>query len=429
MADIFGSFSTGFQQGRQIRDDRMKRNALLQAGEAFKGGDYGGAANALFASDPNAAIQMQQYGAGLERQQKADDLASQQRERDKAMAGMKAFAQAAQGLKRIPVEGRFQAAQQIIPELAAGLGADPASILKDLTPEKLTDENLDSFSAMMLDPEAYATTQQKALENQRAETKLGLDERRVAALEAKAFAPQGGGGGQVQAPAAGGPTPMPEYGPNAFKLANGSIVEIYRDKQGQPRIGKTLLTGPGGGNPDTVKTILTQRAGRQSLLLQDIGRAKKLAEKGATGLGSMLSGFPATSSKDLAALLETIKSNIGFAELQAMRDSSPTGGALGQVTERELSLLQAVVGSLDQAQSREQFTANLDRLERQYQQSMAAIAAAYERDFGQPLDLGSGLPAPYPEAGSWKPSGSGAAQGTPVEKVIRGPDGKLTVTR
>lgn len=394
MADIFGSFSTGFQQGRQLRDDRMKRNALLQAGEAFKGGDYSGAANALFASDPNAAVQMQQYGAGLQRQQQADELAGQQRERDKAMAGLKAFAQAAQGLKRIPLEGRFQAAQQIIPQLAAGLGADPASILKDLTPDKLTDDQLDAFSAMMMDPEAYQTAQQKALENERAQTKLGFDERRVAALEAKAFAPQGGGGSAAPAPTAGGPTPMPEYGPNAFKLANGSIVEIYKDKQGQPRIGKTLLTGPGGGNPDTVKTILTQRAGRQSLLLEDIGRAKKLAGKGAVGWGAALKEVPQTASKDLAALLETIKSNIGFAELQAMRDSSPTGGALGQVTERELSLLQAVVGSLDQAQSREQFTANLDRLERQYQQSMAAISAAYERDFGQPLDLGSGLPAP-----------------------------------
>jgi hypothetical protein len=49
-----------------------------------------------------------------------------------------------------------------------------------------------------------------------------------------------------------------------------------------------------------------------------------------------------------------------------MRDSSPTGGALGQVTERELALLQSVAGTLDQAQSAEQLMQNLARLELEY---------------------------------------------------------------
>lgn len=394
MADIFGSFSSGFNQGRQIRDDRMKRNALLQAGEAFQGGNFKGAANALFAQDPTAAMQIDTYGRNIEAKQKADQLAGQERDQQRAQATLKAFGQMAQALKPLPLEARLPAARQYAERIAPTIGMDPQQLIGMMSPDDFTDTNIDSTIALSMDPGGYQKLQMELAAGQRADRKLEYEGRRVDAIEAKAFAPQGGGGSAAPAPTAGGPTPMPEYGPNAFKLANGSIVEIYKDKQGQPRIGKTLVTGPGGGNPDTVKTILTQRAGRQSLLLQDIGRAKKLAAKGTTGLGSMLAGFPGTSSKDLAALLDTIKSNIGFAELQAMRDSSPTGGALGQVTERELALLQAVVGSLDQAQSREQFTANLDRLERQYQQSMAAIAAAYERDFGQPLDLGSGLPAP-----------------------------------
>lgn len=45
-----------------------------------------------------------------------------------------------------------------------------------------------------------------------------------------------------------------------------------------------------------------------------------------------------------------------------MRDSSPTGGALGNVTEKELALLQAVRGSLKQAQTPEQILYNLMRL-------------------------------------------------------------------
>jgi len=64
---------------------------------------------------------------------------------------------------------------------------------------------------------------------------------------------------------------------------------------------------------------------------------------------------------------QAIVSNIGFDRLQQMRDASPTGGALGQVSERELSTLQAVLGSLDLSQSPEQLTSNLDRLKKIYE--------------------------------------------------------------
>lgn len=403
MANLFQSFNQGFTAGREIRDARMKRNALLEAGQAFQSGDYKTAGNALFAYDPPAAMQVQQYGAGLERQKIADQKTQQEDMRAKAERLLKGGAQVAQAVKALPPEQRIAGYRDGWTRIGPALGVDQRElekILEGVTPDKLSDQALDATISMAMDPEGYAKLQQQLAQADRPFVLGAGDQLRspggalLASNPRAAQAAAGGNGVAAPAPAAGGPTPMPEYGPNAYKLANGSIVEIYRDKQGQPRIGKTLVTGPGGGNPDTVKTILTQRAGRQSLLLEDIGRAKKLAGKGAVGWGATLKEVPQTASKDLAALLETIKSNIGFAELQAMRDSSPTGGALGQVTERELALLQAVVGSLDQAQSREQFTANLDRLERQYQQSMAAIAAAYERDFGQPLDLGSGLPAP-----------------------------------
>jgi hypothetical protein len=49
-----------------------------------------------------------------------------------------------------------------------------------------------------------------------------------------------------------------------------------------------------------------------------------------------------------------------------MRDASPTGGALGQVSERELSFLQSVFGSLDQTQSAEELTYNIQLLQYVY---------------------------------------------------------------
>ena len=49
-----------------------------------------------------------------------------------------------------------------------------------------------------------------------------------------------------------------------------------------------------------------------------------------------------------------------------MREASPTGGALGQVSERELDLLMATLSSLDQAQTQEQFIQSLDQIEKRY---------------------------------------------------------------
>lgn len=125
---------------------------------------------------------------------------------------------------------------------------------------------------------------------------------------------------------------------------------------------------------------------RQQLVTQDIARARALVDGSTTGfLGNVLRNVGGTPAADLAALVDTIGANIGFKELQDMRDNSPTGGALGQVTERELALLQAVVGSLKQSQSEMQFRQNLDRLEQQYRDSMTRIAQAYQADYGVPM--------------------------------------------
>lgn len=81
-----------------------------------------------------------------------------------------------------------------------------------------------------------------------------------------------------------------------------------------------------------------------------------------------------TRSADLDAAIETINARVGFDELQAMRDASPTGGALGQVSELELKQLNAALGSLNRKQSKKQFLRNLERVETQYQNILNKIA-------------------------------------------------------
>ena len=106
------------------------------------------------------------------------------------------------------------------------------------------------------------------------------------------------------------------------------------------------------------------------IVTTDINRVLFLMENATlptTGAaGAFLSKIPGTASANMKYLLDTIRANIGFQKLQQMRQSSPTGGALGNVTERENALLQATLGSLEQAQTQDQFVYNLKRIHDQF---------------------------------------------------------------
>lgn len=78
-----------------------------------------------------------------------------------------------------------------------------------------------------------------------------------------------------------------------------------------------------------------------------------------TDLAAMVGG---TSARDFRAELETLKSNIITAELTAMREASKTGGALGQVSDREASFLSASLGALDPGQSPENLRTQLQKV-------------------------------------------------------------------
>ena len=87
-----------------------------------------------------------------------------------------------------------------------------------------------------------------------------------------------------------------------------------------------------------------------------------------TGLpGQILSNVGGTDAKDLEEALRPIKALTGFDKLQELREMSKTGGALGQVAVEELRFLQSVKGSLDTAQSEDQFRQILGNVEKYYE--------------------------------------------------------------
>ena len=106
-----------------------------------------------------------------------------------------------------------------------------------------------------------------------------------------------------------------------------------------------------------------------------------------SGLAAATAPIGSTPANTLRGALETIRSNIGFSELQKMRDESPTGGALGQVAVQELNYLQAALGSLDQSQKPEVLIANLKKIKSILDRYEKIRVNAFERDYGRKPDI------------------------------------------
>lgn len=127
-------------------------------------------------------------------------------------------------------------------------------------------------------------------------------------------------------------------------------------------------------------------------------KAKELSRDGwfATGFGAgTAKGIGGSAASDVKALLDTIGGNTAFDRLQRMREASPTGGAVGQVSDTEQQMLKSTIAALDQAQSDEQFQAQMDRIIEVYSGILKRIAPekAQQQDSQQQgLTLASGLP-------------------------------------
>lgn len=100
-------------------------------------------------------------------------------------------------------------------------------------------------------------------------------------------------------------------------------------------------------------------------------------------IGGKLSGVDGTAAADLRRDIGTLQAIAGFDELAAMRASSPTGGALGSITEKELMFLQSVVRNIENAQSPKQLHRNLQEFRREVKGSWDRVNQAYMQDYGQ----------------------------------------------
>jgi hypothetical protein len=111
---------------------------------------------------------------------------------------------------------------------------------------------------------------------------------------------------------------------------------------------------------------LKEPLGEIDTMLRTINQIRSIYKgisPGAGGVGALLSYIPGTDAADVEKLTNTLQGNIAFKKLADMKAASPTGGALGAISERELSLLASNLGSIDPKLSFFLFKQNLDEIE------------------------------------------------------------------
>lgn len=147
--------------------------------------------------------------------------------------------------------------------------------------------------------------------------------------------------------------------------------------------GKIIRIEPYQGSKPAEASVKSAEQGARAgnIVIQDIERLKKnvmsqdIFNPTTGALGWIASFIPSSGRVDAENLGRTIKANIGFDRLQQMREASPTGGALGSVSDRELRNLQSVMGSIELSQSEDQLLDNLERLGDIYSNIMRVFSA------------------------------------------------------
>lgn len=133
------------------------------------------------------------------------------------------------------------------------------------------------------------------------------------------------------------------------------------------KAGATTVNVGGAAPADVAAHNKDVKTDNVNEVIGDIRNTMSGATLPTTGMvGSLLSSVGGTAAGDVAANVATLKAAASFSSLQAMRDASKTGAALGAVSDTEIKLLSAELANLEQSQSQEQFLRNLDRFERVY---------------------------------------------------------------
>lgn len=154
-------------------------------------------------------------------------------------------------------------------------------------------------------------------------------------------------------------------------IPQGMMVE--RDETGNVIGMKPIPGGPAEAEAlaaqaaEAAGQTTTERYG--NVVTEEIDRALELLDEDPTWttgvLGQFMGQLKGSNADRLQNFINTVKANSAFDRLQAMRDASPTGGALGAVSAPELLLLESAIGSLERSDPKD-LAYNLRRVQQIY---------------------------------------------------------------
>lgn len=355
MAELVNPLASA-SQAYNLLEGWAQDRAQRQAGQAFASGDYGKARNVL------GSRGMLEAAAGVtEYEQKQQDR-TRATEDDARKRSMGFMLDSAQALRRIPADQRQAEYERSIRPILQQFA--PPEALQQVDTGDKSDQALDAIIAS-LGGQAKLSPIRVAGEDGAEDTIL-IDDR-----------------GEER---------------KRFKGYADPLARDYRRAQIDALQGKTDAAQ--GKLDDKAAKLQAASEARQFKAQAIIGAVDDVLGKIGQGpggfsgeagfVGAQMSQVPGTKAYDVRESLETLKANLGFEELAAMRAASPTGGALGAIAVQELKALQSTVGNLDIGQSHDQLVRELNKIKGHYarwleavQQSEAEAAPAQSGGFSR----------------------------------------------
>lgn len=108
-----------------------------------------------------------------------------------------------------------------------------------------------------------------------------------------------------------------------------------------------------------------------------------------SGLGAYTSIIPGSPARNIKSDIQEIKSRLGLDALLAAKATSPTGASgFGQLSDKEMEILQAQVANLDQAQSPQQLRDKLSKIVQHYNNVLSLIQGTNPYNANNPAPEG-----------------------------------------
>lgn len=161
------------------------------------------------------------------------------------------------------------------------------------------------------------------------------------------------------------------------------------DARTQKVIGKGPKLTQVGGQERQLELDLPKARERVDIMTQNLDKMEQAITdlEAMPGLnritGTVMGRTPniSNAATTAQAKLDSLKSQVFVSALQSMREASKTGGAVGNVSDREGDKMERTIAALDQAQGTASFRAELKRAKEQLRTSKAIIRRAFEDQF------------------------------------------------